>query len=404
LTKHNLIGDVQVMNSHHFTIPIGFVPGEGLVDGKYPFKSVPNAITAACIKSKPSCLASWGFAPQDDSDSEDAETIKGHPAYGVVMGSQDGSLYIFHGAPSSRFDLIGRVKFNVHLVDSHQQSKPSISSNNLRLSLPSRSSSPSSLRSAVSPLPVSRSRIVSGLSMEQVEAPKNYVDFDDEPEKLKEMLKGRSVSREKAMIDGMRQAFDKDTIIDKVGSPPPTPGSSSRRKDDDRSLLLASTSASIKSGTPSIMSSPMLSPTNNRSEMYHPYSLSLRYHVFLPKCGPMRGITHISLVKRDQYAVCLQEHGYIFFAFWHDVVRALLKNYSDISVFTISDGSCIATSSHRGRPVFPPADLSLLHTAWSWNSLHIGEIGEVGLIQEFSHVLKYLTSRLGGNNNGLCHF
>jgi len=159
---------------------------------------------------------------------------------------------------------------------------------------------------------------VSGLSKEQVQAPKNYVDFDDEPEKLKDMLKGRGVVKEKAAIEGMLQTLEKGVTADKLGSPLPysTPGSSSRRKDDGRSHLFSRPiSPFTKSRTPSTPSSPMLLPTNNRLELNHPYSLSLKCHVFPPRSGPARGVVQFRLMKGDKYAVCLQEQGLFSFAF-----------------------------------------------------------------------------------------
>lgn len=298
-------GDVQFMSSIKFTLPVSFLSGDGAVDAN-PLKAITDAVKMACVRSEPSSLTSWGSAPHNNSDLGDPAMRKGHPIYGTVMGCTDGTLYIFHPTPGTKLDPLSPVHMNFDLLDIP---RPSSSQSNLKLTTAhSRSSSRSSAKSPTSPpFHVSKSRILSGLSVEQVEAPKNFVDFDDEPDKLKDMLKGRGGAKDKSMLEGLLPNFEKGAVLDK-GEPP----SNSRRKDDSKSnLLSASNSPSLKAPIAnSVPPSPMMLPAGVRSD---PYSLSPKCHVFPQRFGPTLGVVQVAMIARDQFFVSLQAQGYAIF-------------------------------------------------------------------------------------------
>lgn len=298
------------MSSINFTLPVSFLPGD-IEIGTNPSKSIENSIKIACVRSEPSSLVSWGHIPQHGNEFEEVVVRKGHVAHGVVLGCTDGTLYIFHPAPEAKLDLISPAHMNLEPVDPY---RPSSSRSNLKLSTAhSRSSSLSSARSpTLSPFQVSKSRIVSGLSVEQVEAPKNFVDFDDEPEKLKDMLKGRGGGKEKSMLDSLLPTFDKGVVLEKSepsSSPYQSSHSTSKRKDDPRSHLLAgSNSPSLRTPVAtSVPTSPMMLPASLRG---NPYALLPKYHVFPQRFGPNLGISQVSMINQDQFFVCLQVQGY----------------------------------------------------------------------------------------------
>lgn len=172
----------------------------------------------------------------------------------------------------------------------------------------SRSTSPSSLafhHTAFSMTP--RSQAVSGLCKQQVEAPTNYVDFDDEADKLKGMLKGKGL-RDKTIADHLLPNFDKGLVVEK--SPPPSltmpPKPTSKRKDDPRSLLSASNSPSFTAISLSTSSSPKLPPSAT-SDAHAAQNLALRCHV-IPRRP--RTICALRLVSHDRLLIALQENGY----------------------------------------------------------------------------------------------
>lgn len=163
----------------------------------------------------------------------------------------------------------------------------------------SRSTSPSSLTLNQAPFSVTpRSRIVSGITTDPVEAPKNYVDFDDEPDKLKDMLKGRN-PRSRAASD----------VLSPKLSPPPSaiePASSAtKRRDDPKSLLSATNSPAF---TP--MSSMPASPHQSSFEpLSNSQNWNLRCHVIPPQTGVSRSISGLRLYDKNRLILVLQETG-----------------------------------------------------------------------------------------------
>jgi len=152
-----------------------------------------------------------------------------------------------------------------------------------------------------------RSQAVSGLSKEKIEAPKNHVDFEDEPEKLKEMLKGKSV-KDKNVTDNLVLNSEKGLTAEK--SPPPPlfvpPGPVLRRKDDARSLLSATNSPPFTPGSLSTPSSPSLMPLVSSESSTNQSILCLRCHIVPHRSG---AVSAIQLLDNNRLFAVLQENG-----------------------------------------------------------------------------------------------
>ncbi|KAJ7644581.1 hypothetical protein FB45DRAFT_898250 [Roridomyces roridus] len=147
-----------------------------------------------------------------------------------------------------------------------------------RSSINSRSTSPSPSKAPFNV--TSRSRIVSGITAAQVEAPKNYVDFDDEADKLKDMLKGRSHKER------------------------PSPASAPAKRGDagPKSLLSATNSPSH---TPKSLSTPS-SPLAQSAFPDESHDLALLCQIIPARSGSISGIL---LLHNNTLLSVLQQSG-----------------------------------------------------------------------------------------------
>ncbi len=172
--------------------------------------------------SKATVITSWGLS----------DSCSGSERFAVV-GCQDGTTFVF------RPSLVPSTSAVSKPHDSAQSSRPS---SPLRVSrdsrATSRSTSPTSNTSTFPPFNVTpRSRIVSGITTEQVEAPKNYVDFEDEPDKLKDMLKARR-SKDRRNSSELRDSTSNLRHAPTL-SPEAAFSPAKQRKEKPRSLLSA---------------------------------------------------------------------------------------------------------------------------------------------------------------------
>jgi WD repeat-containing protein 7 len=251
------------------------------------FYNLPQASSSPCppgfletsySRSQTRVMKSWGVLANPSSQRVEVE---GRRTGGTVIGSKDGTLYVFNQSRPAA------AAVEPHRPES-QLSRPTSP-----LFRESRATSRDSSRSASSPPPfnvTSRPRIVSGLNTEQVEAPKNYVDFDDEPDKLKDMLKGRSPRESKETPNGS----DVDLKL-----PPP--------------FFLELPSVSLKRRS---IAKPSLSTTNLVSpsiwdRAFFAHDLILRCHILPPHSGPGNGVTSIRLVDHNESLAVLQEMGLV---------------------------------------------------------------------------------------------
>ncbi|TFK73197.1 WD40 repeat-like protein [Pluteus cervinus] len=296
-----------------------------------------------------SVLRAWGTfgaSSLQNDGSEPEQTQKS-----VVVGCQDGTLYVFHQTRRHNDPVNSQPR------EPSQHSTAS-SSLHVRRSQPrARVSSSSSL----APFKVTgRSRIVSGITTEQVEAPKNYVDFEDEPEKLKDMLKGKSprdrTSPQDTSPNWMSPAASRTPSINELGTSPPK-----------RSLSKGLLSPTIPS--PRAASTP----TSRRNSLVGPRSiheLELRYHIVPPLMrGELSGVGDVAVLEgRDIFAV-LTDSGNIF-------------------IFHSEDGSCLATAGVGGEDVHSLSEQSLeiSSTVWKWSELYFHQVDESLLLVAMANI------------------
>lgn len=240
-----------------------------------------NSLLDSFHNTQPSCMKDWVRLSDDD----------GQVYKGLVVGCEDGSLYVFHHRSlSTPNDPIEPSSLQV------TQSPRTKSTRNSRYVSPSASPSASSFQS-VPFLMSSPSRVVSGVSMEQVEAPKNYVDFDDEPDKLKDMLKGK-IHSPKAPSDSSSDRNVKSPTPPAIPIIEPTP---------TRNLSKVTTNFPLPNTRPfSVPVSPRdgASPPMNLSE-----DLELQYHVIPRTNGAGNAVKSISILADPFVCVVLQESG-----------------------------------------------------------------------------------------------
>ncbi|KAJ6584436.1 hypothetical protein B0H19DRAFT_1105047 [Mycena capillaripes] len=278
-------------------------------------------LESSCSRSQPTVLKCW--------DSLDERLT---PQARAVLGCHDGTIYAFRKPPPQ----VKTVRKSPELP------RPSRPLSPHRPSIGSRSTSPAtSLRAPFTV--VSRSKIVSGVTAAQVEAPKNYVDFDDEPEKLKDMLKGRSHKERSAHTSSET-------------SPAPSIHHA-KRSENPKSLLSATNSPSQ---TPKTISSPP-SPATQISFPDDVQDLALLYHIIPPQMGP---ISAMLLLEQNSLLAVLQQPG-------------------QLSVFSTADGTCVASVLVDSMPMQPPQgfqDQESSHDMWIWTHLQLCHIGETPVL------------------------
>lgn len=223
-------------------------------------------LESSCSRSQPSVLTLW-----DSPDDPIAPQIR------AVLGCKDGTIYAFR-KPRQQVKIVRQ---------SPKLPRPSRPLSPQQSSINSRSTSP--VTSPRAPFTVvSRSKIVSGVTTAQVEAPKNYVDFDDEPDKLKDMLKGRSPKERSAPTS--RETSPAPSIYHP------------RRSDNPKSLLSATNSPSQ---TPKTISTPP-SPATQSSFSDNVQELILLYHIIPPR---MSAISAMLLLEKNSLLAVLQQSG-----------------------------------------------------------------------------------------------
>ncbi|KIK67043.1 hypothetical protein GYMLUDRAFT_216928 [Collybiopsis luxurians FD-317 M1] len=275
-------------------------------------------------------LASWGLSSADHDS----------PA-GLILGLQDGSALLLR--PSQK-----QTKTPSSLPSPTALSRASLAT--------SRSNSPSG--SHISPFSVTpRSRIVSGITTEQVEAPKAYVDFDDEPDKLKDMLKGRSSHSHRGSFDLHRD----NPVIDWKPSNESSTASGKRRKDAPKSMLSATASPAL---TPSSISAPPSPRGPAPIQTKLSKDLELVCHIVPPNVGQKSRVVDIQLLHNNEFCAVLRESG-------------------DLAIISNQDGKCFIN--------IQVADTNLswsdgvkhspsVHDVWAWVHLRSYVAGERTLL------------------------
>lgn len=283
------------MSTASLTVPLCLSPGENT-----PFEVSPNSVEASFSAALPCSVIQWGPLLTEDVDSSKLESAS--LCQGVAVGCEDGTVYIFEPSPKVRNPE--RPSAGSPASPENQGSQPTsprllgIGVGNSK----SRSASPSSVRSNFSPFHVTRSRIVSSVTNEQVEAPKVYVDYDEEPEKLKNLLKGKGVARDKKSFEMSPSDNSSQQDLSRISS-------SRRSKDDSNTSLAAPLSPGSPIRLPSSPPSPFLPPSNEFQEPRNPFCpLSMKCHVFPPSCATEKHAT-LKHFDRGRFFACLQQSG-----------------------------------------------------------------------------------------------
>jgi hypothetical protein len=206
---------------------------------------------------------------------------------GIIVGCALGSIYMFHclsemnpHLPASQLE-----ESTDPVIVKTPRRKPRRSFNTSGSNSPGPSNLVLSPTLNVTPKP----RVVSGVTTEQVEAPKNYVDFEDEPDKLKDILKGRAPRDKSVTTDPNTERAPKSNAPSVI-EPVPL----SKRKN----MLSA---ANSRAPTPPI-STPSSSSPN--SDMW-----VLKYHTIPTRSGSGHAVKSIQLLPDAQHFAVLQESG-----------------------------------------------------------------------------------------------
>lgn len=278
-----------------------------------------KVIDLSFVSGKPCALATWGFTPQLEDIPPPLPDQQMAPLRGASIGCEDGSVYILHPKLGAKTDLISPAQLTFELADTLLHTRPSSPSVISHLGRnPSAFSSQSSLKSVTSPFHLSKSRIVSGVTTEAVEAPKNYVDFEEEQEKLKGLLGRKGPVKGGHLADGVFAPFEKNVPIGGYPVQPLTattaeiqPRKSVKKKPEIR---VHPSSHSRTPSHPINSTSTPTSPTTGAPYSHPPgniYSLYLRSHTFPSRFGPGRAVSHLLVDEFQRYIVCLQENGYM---------------------------------------------------------------------------------------------
>ncbi|KAG5725162.1 WD repeat-containing protein 7 [Termitomyces sp. T112] len=279
-----------------------------------------DLLEQSCSRARPSVIRSWGHV----STFKHPDSEPGASEGGCAMGTQDGTVFLFN--------QICRTQ--------PLPSRPSLPSLESRSPSRSRSSTPTSPH----PFHLSqRAGVVSGITTEQVEAPKNYVDFEEEPEKLKDILQGR---QPKELV---KPPALKDSKAPSASKP--------KRNAMPKSLLSATNSAAFTAS-----SSHPPPPLNMGPENLN--VLDLWCHVILPQTESGHGVTSVRPIEDNQFIVVLQEAG-------------------NLSVLSLKDGNCVTTVNASRKALNSPIgveDTDPLQARWLWNHLKVYELQETTII------------------------
>jgi len=285
------------MNSVPLVLPFTLPSSDSALEGSSDVLSCANvlidqasattgvsSLTPYWLRSGPASSPSQRFGSPDSLE-------------GVALGCEDGTLFLLR-------------------QDRHGNSAPISIGNPLSSRSPSRKSARHSSRShsrprtpssSLTPFSLtSRARVVSAISDEQAQAPKNYVDFDEESEKLRELLKGGV--KDSSSTDRPRRSFDRSIPIERqhVQSKGLTSPSGPAPRGEGK--LFSGTYSPTPSNT-SLPSSHSTPPSPFRPS----YQLSLEFHVFPPRSGPGNAVVGLHALINCRHLICLRSQGFDYF-------------------------------------------------------------------------------------------
>ncbi|KAG8814855.1 hypothetical protein FRC19_001453, partial [Serendipita sp. 401] len=308
-------------------------------------------IEESCVESEPTILATWRPANKFDA------------LYSVALGSEDGSTFIFQPKPQHiSISETSHIDNNASLRPARPTSpRPSSSGHAAVHGPPSPSISNAGSSYLKSPIgskggsfQPSKSRVQAALSKEQAEAPKNYVDYDDEPKKLKSLLKAKEQSKDRGLLDnflpslrtGHRRQSTSDSAPSHLGKEP--------------SFSQMSTNNPSSSST-----SPPTSPVKESgvtTSVLPIGEISLVAHAIPPRFGVGRATTALHFVEDGTILISLQECG-------------------TLCMYSSADGYClcsieVASTTIAQPPAAMPSMEENLKGVWKWQKFEIGISGE----------------------------
>lgn len=258
-----------------FSLPLSFPSSHRLYIGNYT-NGCTDLLMDSFLKGRPTSIKTWTRTIDGQDQSHE----------GLVVGCEDGTLYVFHKRLSTSLSDVVEPSvcqpLPLMVTTKHQTS---------------RSASPST---SAAPLFVPpRARVVSGISAERVEAAKNYVDFEDEADKLKDLLKGKNPST--------TDTVSERAIFIKPPTPPtfpPTEPTLIRRTELSKVLInFPPPNNSRPFSTPTSPREPMLPGTEILDE------LELQYHIIPCTNGSGNAVKSLFILTESFICIVLQESG-----------------------------------------------------------------------------------------------
>lgn len=295
--------------------------------------SSSHAVHRAFASSSTTFVATWTI---ENSSSHQMAT---------AVGCEDGSCYVFRpprpkeqhvASPISPSVLAPKPQLSPNKVN---PASP-ITSRHLKSPspTPSRSSWSTSLHVHSHPPSIIAPRTslsTAGLSKAQVEAPKNFVDYDDEADHLREMLKTNRTdvggTRRTSLTTTASRSSTPSTVVEDVLSP-------------TRESVSHLTSLETAQGHPSAVF-----PGSSKNEIP---PLELQMRILPPRSGNGHAVVSIKALERGTLIACLQESGCVL-----RIVRALRCHPNCVLLsqghYRCSLLAMVAASHRRGLRSFP---------------------------------------------------
>ncbi|KAG8961612.1 hypothetical protein FRC03_005164 [Tulasnella sp. 419] len=332
-----------------------------------------DSVAAACRKAKATFVTSWSTDPNDSS------------MHTVAMGCDDGSVFVFEScAPVHRRPEPPQLQLPLRspydIPRSTSPSAASAASVASFRSAPSSSPTTASVRTQTTismaggppTLVQPRARVLSSVSKPSIEAPKTFVDYDNEPDNLRSMLKANSTSGNRRDKRDKEKGKDKENKSGKEDES--TSGSTSGPEDDSAPGTGASSRGSTDKSTPVVLSPPALTfrafPSANPATPTTPmafrlpssphqlHDLRLKMHVAPPRIGFGHSVTSIKVLEGGSILASLQECG-------------------ALTLFSTTDGTCISSVRMDEMPrLKPPTGCKSLpqHLGlYTWSGIRVAQ-------------------------------
>lgn len=267
---------MNAQNSMHFRIPVSFPLSAHLYHNENA-QLADSLLHLSLSGSHPTCLEHCQW---EDSTGKDYR--------GVIIGCADGSLYMLQcsaGVSPNVSDFQTKEAKGRTTLKNAKRRRDSATSSTLGFSMLS-----PTLNITHKP------RVVSGITTERVEAPRNYVDFEDEPDKLKDILQGRT-PRDRHVSDSNSDRASKSSAPSVIET-----GSVLKRRNPlPKSFLSA---ANSRADTPPPLSTPSSANGRSADSIWKP-----KYHIIPSHSGFGHAVRSIQLLPDKRHAAVLQESG-----------------------------------------------------------------------------------------------